>query len=825
MAYEVGSGGSGLSNNPVNNSGSRPRISGRIGGIAREIKKEKPTEAPSNPVNPGRIIRSVTAKTYSGPIAGQIGITSGGGGGSGASGLKKSKEINYQEWERLEQERLLAEERAKKEEMERQAEELRKGNNPAPKAEEPEQTQPVSYTAPSDTKSVLRIDQQAEEPEEPLVPTTIPPRQTLQPETIYTQPKVTEPEEITPATGAPESPNPFYPDIAPNQEVGASNESIRKGAQRTPEEEEEEFWTGGNPLREEIDRLNSGNLKTTDVTRGRPVPLGVTVPNPVRQDVDPTLLANNAYGTSAPELGNVEDYLGNVSTAGASVSDEQARNYLAGAGKYLLPGINPVLGALYNVRPQLADNLLQAQYVLAPKAIAGGIKSVLDNGADAGPGVGKEQVVDALTWQLNNQDYMPGGENYPETQETPETTNPVNPSQTGAAPERSPEAQMMAEAERSAQELGFDPRSPEYNDAVEYYLRQNILGETRQDYGNYVGQYVDTNPVQPSLSYEALARNYDNVGSDIAKDNILAGLNPDDARITDDIYNRLPDDWSPGEKEDYIRNNIMDTNGYNHFDWEAATAGYLPDNISLPHLGPYGDYNEAMYAIMNGQLTPEQILSLYVNPNAGTDGSTWRGMEWINDLPEAERAGMMELLANFVGGGDPYRERGEGFEHEFADMTEAEYEKLADLFMKNMPALAYLLQEGYLNSLDQYGNVISGEKAIRNFFFKDLNDDGSGTGSGKKGYGTYNRRSWGGRSWGGRGWHRYGGGGGSGSGTTYYTAPSSSYAPSNRSGSGYSGGSGGGYGSSGISTARSAEPSETNQRQNRVYNIMKNWSF
>ena len=322
-------------------------------------------------------------------------------------------------------------------------------------------------------------------------------------------------------------------------------------------------------------------------------------------------------------------------------------------------------------------------------------------------------------------------------------------------------------------------------------------------YGN---RNPEPNPVNSGMNYEALARMYDNLGADIAQDNLLAGVNPDDARMTDYIYDQLPDNWTPEQKEEYLRENILDDNGYNHWDLQAATMGYLPDNVAVPRVGPYGHFNEAMYRIMNGNYTPDEIMGLFVNPNAGTSGSTWRGMEWMDELTPEERAGMEELLAKFVGGGDPTRERN-GYSQEFANMTKEEYDRMFELFMKHNPALAYLMENGYLDGTDEYGNKVtgSGMQNLVNFFFKALKGNGNkpngnnNNGGYGRGYGGY------GGGYGGRGYGR--GSGGSGGGYSGYSGRSSG---------------GGGYYQS---ASQGTPASVTQQKQNRVYNIMKNWSF
>lgn len=303
-----------------------------------------------------------------------------------------------------------------------------------------------------------------------------------------------------------------------------------------------------------------------------------------------------------------------------------------------------------------------------------------------------------------------------------------------------------------------------------------------------------------------------------------------------------------------------DQEGNLHFNYVLAREGELPDELTIPVRNADGTMNPAMqemtsvdYFDENGMAliknqngtfsypdgtpykgkdigwknhySPEDIMALYVNPNGGHNGEpTWRGMDWINDLSAEEQAGMRQILANFVYGASP--DHVGDFGIEMSDLTEEEFERLADMFVKNTPGIEFLLKNGYFGDveLNADGSVRGGQgvKNLVNFFFKDLPEGRNPKGNGNKnggGYGSSRYRSYGG---GGRGGGYRGGGGGSSSYMPNYTNP---YSQRSSSGGGYTRGGGISSSSGGADISRSAEPTQTNQRQNRVYNIMKNWSF
>lgn len=116
-------------------------------------------------------------------------------------------------------------------------------------------------------------------------------------------PQVVDNEYAQPATVGASNPlaNTFATSLRPNDT--RSSAFVKNAGRVVRDEEEDEFWTGGNPLREAIDRVNSGNLRATDQTYGRPVN-GVTQPTSV-YDVNPTLRFSG--GNPNPQPGITRD--------------------------------------------------------------------------------------------------------------------------------------------------------------------------------------------------------------------------------------------------------------------------------------------------------------------------------------------------------------------------------------------------------------------------------------------------------------------------------------------------------------------------------------
>ena len=404
------------------------------------------------------------------------------------------------------------------------------------------------------------------------------------------------------------------------------------------------------------------------------------------------------------------------------------------------------------------------------------------------------------------------------------------------------EGQRQAEADDAARDAGLNPNDPAYYKFVDDYLGKGIdprygLKEPRLE-GNYIppepvveNNLIDYSPFakteaerkRPQIMNEQGSRNLD----------ITAGYTGNPA----DLYNP-----------------INTTGG--HWDLNDALSGMYPDNEAMPQINEDGSMNDAMrdllfaavdsdgndlytefdesgnphyyhleqnskgryeYVPYYGKATrkhaddPFSILSTYLDSSYNGTGSPFKGMEWMENLSPEERAGIEALLATTPRRGDADANHA-GRPYEVANMTKEEYDRLGDLFIKNMPALQKLIDAGLLT-----------DKDITEFFFKDLKlspQKPKNSGDKKSGSGY---RSYGGRGGGGRGGGYYRSSSG---GSTYFANPTQLGTPSRGGGSaGYSRG-GSGFGSSGGSdVSRASEPSQTNQRQNRVYNIMKNWSF
>ena len=369
---------------------------------------------------------------------------------------------------------------------------------------------------------------------------------------------------------------------------------------------------------------------------------------------------------------------------------------------------------------------------------------------------------------------------------------------------------------------------------------------TDQDYRTLRGLYQDARRVEQqelvnaflerdprNTTPENLIQTYLNLTGDTAyademqKDYArFKGMGMNDRQISAELYRRMADHQNPMAR-------ATDTQGNLHYDFALAGSGMLPDEIAVPVVYEDGTGNEAFneltsmnyynddgeilyegndgnyyygvpqadgtvdYRVYKGEpaskapkYTPEQILSMFVNPNAGQPGeSTWRGLDAVFEgLTPEERKGMEELLAAFIRGGDINAIR-EGFDLELANMTEAEYNKFAQKFFDKMPALKALVDKGVIKESD-----------IANFFFKSLPEGKGNPGTTSKPKGSYTGGGY------------YGGGGGGYYYPGYGGGRSRTYAPT-------------AYASQARVDRNPVNPTGANQNQSRVYNIMKNWSF
>jgi len=430
------------------------------------------------------------------------------------------------------------------------------------------------------------------------------------------------------------------------------------------------------------------------------------------------------------------------------------------------------------------------------------------------------------------------------------------------------------QADKAARDAGIPEGTNDYDRFVENYVSNinplfneprygEIEQEVRKEFSDLNSTYANelANGDPRNIPPEAFAETFRYLTGDTQYAEELEkeyqrfkDLGMNDRQISAELYRRAAEHMNPLAR-------ATDAQGNQHYDFALAGSGILPEDMAIPTVDEYGNGNAAYNEFSNSvdyfddkgntifrnpdgtfteailsddgktvtgykpytgnvtstyHYTPDQVLSMYVNPNGGRNGeSAWRGLDSVFEgLTPEERAGMEELLANFVGGGDLNRLR-DGFSRELTGMTEAEYERLAQLFLNKMPALQGLINQGVLS-----------EKDLANFFFKAPNGSGSGSGSGggskSGGSGSYSGRSYSGYSGSGYsgkssgGYNRY-----SGYSSGYNNGGySSSYTPRSNSSGGYYGN----YGNGSVGRSN-VTPSTTSQRQNRVYNIMKNWSF
>lgn len=385
------------------------------------------------------------------------------------------------------------------------------------------------------------------------------------------------------------------------------------------------------------------------------------------------------------------------------------------------------------------------------------------------------------------------------TPETPTTTpNPVNPATgetTNGTPWRWADDAPMTFTDE-------DGNVWSYNSAYDNYVRpiNGIDRTTGKPRIEGYAQYTGDNYKVPALPANSTGGNWNYVDA-------MEGYYSDA-----DAIPRINEDGTMNDAMRELTYAMVDEDGndlYTEFD-QSGNPHYYQLKQKADGTYDYVPY----YNKVERKYDPMSILTTFVNSSYDGTNNLYRGMEWMNDLSPEEQAGMNELLATLYRRGDEYfginRESGDRSDrpYEIADMTPDEYVHFIELFMKNMPALQVLMDRGVLKDSD-----------IAQFFFKDIKTPGNGNGNKNGGgYGSSRYRSYGG---GGRGGGYRGGGGGS----SYMPSYTNPYSQRSSSGGGYTRGGGISSSSGGAEISRSAEPTQTNQRQNRVYNIMKNWSF
>lgn len=259
-----------------------------------------------------------------------------------------------------------------------------------------------------------------------------------------------------------------------------------------------------------------------------------------------------------------------------------------------------------------------------------------------------------------------------------------------------------------------------------------------------------------------------------------------------DMTRDIARDWSRQDLE------ARSKAGYQTFNYEDAINGQLDDDYAVPQVltDEYGntEYNGALNHLLNAY---DIQYDANGNPITDEDGNVqknyhygdahqllalWARPDYINNpaagLPQGDGAGFRELnlpedvlnsgiLASSQFTSADVARNGENVE--YVDISKEDYDRLFDLFVGANPALRVLMDAGLLTDED-----------IAKFFFKMPRTEASKP----------------------RGSGGYGGGG------RYY-------------------GGGGGYigGGSYKPSVNLPTPTTAKQQQNRIYNIMKNWSF
>ena len=350
---------------------------------------------------------------------------------------------------------------------------------------------------------------------------------------------------------------------------------------------------------------------------------------------------------------------------------------------------------------------------------------------------------------------------------------------------------------------------------------RNMHGQSSKDYYRDVRREQENKAIRDNLIAENIIPNLFE-GNPLAQayynttGNLDYSGSPFDWDVTraSNIFNNLPAGLTDQQKIDYINSLYQGTetkagyydsngvwhdpeygndNGLFHFDPVGAHGNYLPEDIAIP-TWDNNQGNEAMVWALErtreqndeGKYvevwahTPHEILTLFVNTmlDGGDPNSTaWRGLE---NVPQEVKD---KLLANLVHGGDPdfYRLNSD-HKLEYFNGSAKDFERLANEFINSMPALQKLIDEGVITRDD-----------VAKFFFKSPKT-GSNTGN---------------YSGGGGGYRSYYGGGGGYTPSSYTPRKTNYYTPGN-------------YGKVSNNPVSATSAS---QQQNRVYNIMKNWSF
>jgi len=397
--------------------------------------------------------------------------------------------------------------------------------------------------------------------------------------------------------------------------------------------------------------------------------------------------------------------------------------------------------------------------------------------------------------------------------------NPVNPGASGYREWRENRNDtLQSEAQQRAYDLRVE-REARRQDEMNYdpSVRNLLSGQAPE---TYTGSPNDISASTQNLLQEQSERDEQarieqtrrNLARQRQAEDLQAGL-LEGSRLLDnpfarDAFDMLGNVSDIGKRLDMTRDIARDWSrqdlearskaGYQTFNYEDAINGQLDDDYAVPQVltDEYGntEYNGALNHLLNAY---DIQYDANGNPITDEDGNVqknyhygdahqllalWARPDYINNpaagLPQGDGAGFRELnlpedvlnsgiLASSQFTSADVARNGENVE--YVDISKEDYDRLFDLFVGANPALRVLMDAGLLTDED-----------IAKFFFKMPRTEASKP----------------------RGSGGYGGGG------RYY-------------------GGGGGYigGGSYKPSVNLPTPTTAKQQQNRIYNIMKNWSF
>lgn len=581
---------------------------------------------------------------------------------------------------------------------------------------------------------------------------------------------------------------------------------------------DELFSEGGNPLREEIDRLNSGNLRATDVTHGRPV--DITPQTTLgREDVDPTLQfasPANTYEDLYYMFYDLARENGVNPQQAAAYADENAKEEIENPTKIdFKPTESLSFGEILNsLRSQYPlDDIYQIYDYIKNRGSNDTVNRFIDMATGLGRGNPVNDTVAGSTyetvkpvaqglWNSLSTFADPEGElspisekSYVPAEERPDIPGPqagIELAKSQAALDNALEAGVLPE--EAEQIAAGNITSPEQaiKRAEDLDATWGIAPKT--EIPEPMVEAPDPNPVNPMkpapehrMSYLDMEREW------FGKEPLLQGANSAPWYDYEKWFDTLPATMSFDEKIAYVNN--LFRQGKDVWNYRDARDGALPDSWAVPDIWYDSEerkhFNPALEKILESwndkslwdtvtrdgktyMMSPmeasDKVLSLWIKPGDYHEpGDAWRGLDNVPEECLAILASDPRAGAWFSDEDNPSNFGYYTKKAEYFNGTQEEYNRLADLFIDSVPALKTLIAYGILTHED-----------VARFFFKAPKTNKPKTGNGYgAGYGRY-----------------YGGGGG------YYR------------------GGGGSYPRGGTST-----PSAKTQADRRVNNIMKNWSF